>query len=265
MRGRTKVISLAAMLLVVITSSMVFASGVIDPSRISLLGYTPIEPNAGPPTVFIDPAKIIKDYVNDPGYKIGNVLLVPVNVTDMTDLFTYQVNVTWKPSMLHYIGVVYGDFLFRTTSPDKTSRIEPTVLASNVTGFASIAETILGNVGGISGGGRLFTVRFLIMGYGATSLGISAAGTLPTTLLNSAGGTISISSVGGYFKNKIAGDANGDGFVTGADVGTVSDYWTGPPPGLYAYNRDVDQFDDGQITGADIGVVSDNWGRSAGL
>jgi hypothetical protein len=260
MRGRTKVISLAAMLLVIITSSMVFASGLLDPSRISLLGYTPIQPNQAP-TIFIDPDMIIVDYVNDPGYQIGDTLLIPVNVTDITDLFTYQVNVTWKPSMLHYIGVVYGDFLARTLSPHGTSRIAPTVLASNVTGFASIAETILGNVGGITGAGRLFTIQFEIMDYGVTDLGISAVGRLATKLLDSTGAEMAVTSVGGYFKNKLFGDSNGDHGVTAADVGTLSDYW-GSPPGLYPYNRDVDQIHDGVISAADVGIVSDNWLRS---
>jgi hypothetical protein len=261
MRGRTKVISLAAILLVIISSSMVFVSGILDPSRISLLGFTPIEPDAGTPTVFIDPNKIIKDYVNDPGYQIGDTLLIPVNVTDMTDLFAYQVNVTWKPSMLNYVGVVYGDFLERTGSLDGTSRIEPTVLADNVNGFVSIAETILGDVAGISGAGRLFTIEFLITGYGATNLGISAGGLLPTKLLDSTGVEMTIASADGYFKNKLNGDASGDGAVNILDMGTLSGRWTGAPSAL-PYDRDIDNNDDGVINILDMGITSGNWGRS---
>jgi hypothetical protein len=258
MRGKTKIISLAAMLSIISITSVVFASGLIDVSRTPLLGYTPILPDAGE-TVFINPSKIIHDYINDPGYQIGNTLMVHVNVSSVTDLFAYQVNVTWSPSMLNYTGVTYGDFLARTGSSYGTSRIEPTVFASNVTGFASIAETILGNVGGISGGGRLFTIHFKIIGYGSTSINLSGAGTLPTTLLNSAGGTMAFTATGGFFRNKLIGDIDGDHDVDGVDFGQFAPkYGSSGPLGYTECDLDYD----GDVDGIDFGLFAPNYGRS---
>src|SRR3989304_8574674 len=139
---------------------------------------TPIVPNQVP-TVYVDPATIIMDYVNDPGFQIGDLLQVSVNITDATDVFSYQVNVTWTTSMLNFTRVVsYGDFLAQTGSPYGTSRIEPTFIASNATGSASVAETILGDVAGVGGGGRLFTLEFLILDYGCANITISSGGDL---------------------------------------------------------------------------------------
>ncbi|HKZ93487.1 MAG TPA: hypothetical protein VJ249_02745 [Candidatus Bathyarchaeia archaeon] len=261
MRGRTKVISLAAMLLVIFATSAIFTSGLVDVSRLSLFS-TPIVPNQVP-TVYVDPATIIMDYVNDPGFQIGDLLQVSVNITDATDVFSYQVNVTWTTSMLNFTRVVsYGDFLAQTGSPYGTSRIEPTFIASNATGSASVAETILGDVAGVGGGGRLFTLEFLILDYGCANITISSGGDLPTMLLDSAGATISFSSADGYFKNKLFGDANSDRIVDIFDAATLSSRWTGAP-GALPYSRCVDNNDDGVIDIFDAAVTSANWGRTA--
>jgi len=248
------------MLSIIFIASAVFASGLVNVSKTSLLGYTPMLPDAGE-SIFVDPSKIIVDYINNPGYQIGNTLSVHVNVSSVTDLFSYQVNVTWSPSMLNYTGVTYGDFLARTGSSYGTSRIEPTVFASNVTGFASIAETILGNVGGISGGGRLFTIQFKIIGYGSTTINLSGAGTLPTTLLNSAGGSMAFTSTSGYFRNTIFGDIDADHDVDGVDFGMFAPNYgrTGIPPSEY-HPSDLDG--DGDVDGVDFGLFAPNYGRS---
>ena len=260
MRGRTKLISIATMLSIIFIASAVFASGLVNVSKTSLLGYTPMLPDAGE-SIFVDPSKIIVDYINNPGYQIGNTLSVHVNVSSVTDLFSYQVNVTWSPSMLNYTGVTYGDFLARTGSSYGTSRIEPTVFASNVTGFASIAETILGNVGGISGGGRLFTIQFKIIGYGSTTINLSGAGTLPTTLLNSAGGSMAFTAANGFFRNKIIGDIDGDHDVDGVDFGRFAPSY-GSIIGWPKYDPECDLDYDGGIDGVDFGLFAPNYGRS---
>jgi len=260
MRGRTKVISLAAILTVIFVSSVIFSSGAFNVSNSSLFS-TPVYPDATP-NVFITPSTIIKDYVNNPGYQVGNKFQVSVNITDVTDMFSYQVNVTWTKTMFNFTRLVsYGDFLARTGSSYGTSRIEPTLIASNATGYASIAETILGDVGGITGNGRLFTIEFVILKYGCGTINIGTGGSLPTLLLNSAGAPLGYITANGYFKNKLFGDSNGDKTVNVLDMGTLSGRWTGVP-GAQPYSRDVDNNDDGVINVLDMGVTSGNWGRT---
>jgi len=243
-------------------TSVIFSSGALNVSSLSLFS-TPVYPDATT-NVFVTPSAIVKDYVLDPGYQVGNLLQVHVNITDAVDLFSYQVNVTWSTSMLNFTRIVaYGDFLDRTGSPYGTSRIEPTWTASNVTGFASIAETVLGDVAGITGSGRLFTIEFLIRGYGSATIGISSAGTLPTMLLDSTGATITFTTASCYFRNALKGDATLNKIVDSADISRIIYHRNGPPPGPGGYNRDADINDNGIIDSADISLVIANRGRTA--
>jgi len=242
-------------------TSVIFSSGILDVSSRSL--FSPPFYLDATTAVFIDPSKIIKDYLADPAYRIGNNLQVSVNVTDAVDLFSYQVNVTWNPSMLNFLRVVsYGDFLARTGSSYGTSRIQPTWKASNVTGYASIAETILGDVAGISGGGRLFTIEFRIVGYGWTDLNIGSGGSLPTMLLNSAGGTITYNTVRGYFSNRLGGDVDSDRDVDYNDFVVLAGAY-GSTSGQPAYKRNADFDDDGDVDYNDFVKLAGNYGKVA--
>jgi hypothetical protein len=135
------------------------------------------------------------------------------------------------------------------------------VYASNDTGFAAIAETVLGDYPGVNGSGRLVSIEFLIVGYGCTELNVSVEGYLPTTLLNSTGGNITFTTTGGYFRNKLQGDANGDGIVDVFDKLKVISLF-GMTPEDPEYDRNVDINDDGIIDVFDKLLVVSNFGRS---
>ncbi len=74
-------------------------------------------------------------------------------------------------------------------------------------------ESVLGGVPGINGNGRLFSIEFLVTGYGSTDLTISLTGDLTIALLNSThhihGETLSFTKTDGYFRNKFPGDIDG--------------------------------------------------------
>jgi hypothetical protein len=265
MRGRTKLVTLGAILAVTLAVSMVFASGVMDVSKMSLFSGPIMEPDSpGDPHIFFDPAKRSGDYVNTPGFAIGQTVYFSVNISDVTDLYAYQINVTWTPGILNFTGIEsYGDLMLKGSPPAGTSRIENIAFASNESGYAVIAETILGDVGGVTDlvGGRAFSMSFEIVGYGWTELNIGLSGYLKTTLLDSGGAEISVfTDTVGWFDNRIRGDSNGDKFVTLADVAIVSARWTSPP-GSLPYARWCDWDDNGFITLGDWAIVSANWGR----
>jgi hypothetical protein len=261
MRGKTIIISLATIFTIILVTSAVFASGLVNVPKLSLFG-TPVYPNSPDSNIFIDPATKIGDHVNDPGYQEGNLIQVHVNITGAVDLFSYQVNVTWSPTILNFTRIVsYGDLLAKTGSSYGTSRIEPTWKASNVTGYASIAETILGDVTGISGNGRLFTIEFKIVGYGATWIRIGTGGTLPTTLLESTGATHAYTTTDGYFRNALSGDANLDKTIDVFDILAVKSRW-GRTPASPDWIREYDVNDDKAIDVFDILTVKANWGRT---
>lgn len=153
-------------------------------------------------TVFIEPDEIIKDHLLDPGYQINDTFQINVNVSDVVDLYTWNVNVSWNPDILNFTRIVsYGDLLNQTPSPYGTSRMVDLINANNETGYAVMAETILGDYSGVSGNGSLITIEFLIIGYGSTYLNLSLTESAPTMLLDSSGSNIPFTTVDGYFTN----------------------------------------------------------------
>jgi hypothetical protein len=151
--------------------------------------------------------------------------------------------------------------LLRTASPDGTSRIVPIVVASNVSGYAAVAETILGDYPGITGAGRLCSLEFKVIGYGSSNFIISTGGNLPTTLLNSAGTSLTFTTTNGYFRNALTGDANLDKTINVFDILAVKSRW-GTTPASPNWVREYDVNDDAAINVFDILTVKANWGRT---
>ena len=262
MRER-RIIGIAVLLSVLLSVSLAFGLGFVDISKLPFVNTSPPAGGGPGPTVSVSPDTIIKDYLLDPGYQIGDKFTVDVNIADVADLYTWQLNVTWDPSILSASDYVAGGFLLGTISPDKTAAFQLGYVINatdNANGYTCISESILGEYAGITGSGQLATIEFEVVGYGYTNLTISTSGDMPTTLLDSPGNSIGFSVGNGWFDNRLTGDANGDKIVTLADIGEVSSRWTSPP-GLLPYARYVDMDDNGVISLGDIGVVSANWGR----
>jgi len=214
--------------------------------------------------VFIDPQNIVKDYLLDPGYQIGDKFTVHVNVSAVTDLFSWQINLTWNKAVLNITRIIQGEFLARSLEQTSSEALGIVMNATEYgNGRSAFVESILGNVTGITGSGRLVSIEFLVLAYGYTDLTISLTGNLATTLLDSNGNTITFTKTDGYFRNYLKGDANGDGAVDIFDIGTVSAHWyPGPPIGPLGYGKEADINMDGSVDIFDIALVSANWGRS---
>jgi len=206
-------VSLLGILLIISTPvvSSVFVN-LISPTETVPLSSSPAEVLMGPwPAGKIGPAII--DHTLQP----YNTTIFHVNVTGVSDLFTWQVNMTWDPSILNVSSIIPGEFLALSENQTSSEVLGFVIdFTNNAEGYTGMAESILGEVSGITGSGRLVSVEFLVVGYGSTDLTISLTGTLPTTLLNSTvlpdgqPGTISFVKTDGYFRNKYAGDTDGD-------------------------------------------------------
>lgn len=88
MRGKTKLVSLAAILTIMLTVSMVFASGILDVSKLTLFSEPPVTPESPGTAIAVEPGKIVKDYNNDPDYQIDNTFTIILNITEAADLYT---------------------------------------------------------------------------------------------------------------------------------------------------------------------------------
>jgi len=259
MRGGKRILSVIAALSVLLVVSAVLASGVVDFSKFSLLNAPrTMEPASRTVSVFVDPA-----YVNDATNQSGSFFTVHVNISSVTDLFTWQINLTFNKAIVNVNKVIRNEFLAR--SPNLTSsEVLGLVINStdNTKGYSGFAETILGNIAGIDGNGRLVSIEFLVVGYGSTDITVSLTGTLATTLLNRTGGTITFTKTDGYFRNKYGGDVNGDRWVTSVDFSVLQGaYGSKAPPPPSSYDREADFNLDGYITSFDFSVLQGNYGK----
>jgi len=266
MRGKTKLISIIAILSIVMFVSAVFASGLVDVTEISLLSIGESdELTAGTASIYVNPP-----YVKDSAKQVGSFFTVYVNISGVSDLYTWQINITWTKDkivptrdVIQVNRLIGNEFLARSANPTSTETLGLVINSTDNTQRTSgFSETILGDVGGISGNGVLVGIEFKVIGYGSCDIIISTTGRLPTKLLDSAGGTITITTkTDGYFRNKYPGDINGDKTVGSGDFSILAGcYATSPPNPLY--NREAD-FDLNNYVGSeDFSVLAGSYGTT---
>jgi len=143
---------------------------------------------------------------------IGSNVNFRANISEVTDLYTWHIKLSWDKDILNSSLILYGDFLSSgTVSPNGTSSD-----VANITGifyddgYGWAAESVLGEYAGVNDNGTLLEIRFDIVGYGHTYICINDTGTMPTQLINSTIGSIGFGPEDGYFRNTIPGDIQGD-------------------------------------------------------
>ena len=216
---------------------LIISTPLVNSVFVNLTSPTETVPLSSTATVFVDPSFIFNDTCQS-----GSTFTVRVNVSDVVDLYTWQVNMSWDPSILNVSSLTAGEFLLQTASADKTAsfQIGSVINATdNVEGYTGMAESILGDVSGITGNGTLVSIEFLVVGYGESNLTINVVGTLSTMLIESTNSSIEFTTVDGFFRNRFISDIRGpEG-----------------PPGFYPPDGTVDGRDYSFI-GAAFGTVS---------
>lgn len=252
----TLFVSLLGILLIISTPlvNSVFVN-LMNPTEMVPLSSSPAEVLMGPwPASYMGPAVI--DHTLQP----YNTTTFHVNVTGVTDLYTWQVNITWDPSILNVSSIIPGEFLALSENQTSSEALGGVVInfTNNAEGYTGMAESILGNISGISGEGRLVSIEFLVVGYGSTDLFIKVTGTLQTVLLNSTGGAITYDKTDGYFRNTYAGDTDGDKDVDFDDFNTFLGSYlkTSANPG---YDLEADFDYDGDTDFDDFGMFLGNY------
>jgi len=135
------------------------------------------------PLISIDPAEATANP--------GESFTINVNVQDIVDLYSYQVQVNFDPNVLEATGAQEGPFLPEgTTSPDGTYFVPPVIEDDNI----FLACVTLGRYPGVSGSGTLFNVTFNVLDAGTSDLDFSEM-----MFLNSTGADITFDIAGGYF------------------------------------------------------------------
>lgn len=124
----------------------------------------------------------------------GAIVTVDVNIANVTDLYGYQFDLTFNPSILQAVSSSEGSFL---TSGGSTFFINGS--NDNVGGtVAATADTLLTAVNGVSGSGELAVFTFDAIGTGTSALTIQNETLLDSNLNliadTTTGGAVTVSS-----------------------------------------------------------------------
>ncbi|WP_165390753.1 cohesin domain-containing protein [Pseudoduganella lutea] len=101
---------------------------------------------------------------------VGQVIELDVELTDVTDLYTYQFSLSFDPTVLQISSVVLGDiFSGYPTGPAVSGYLD------NAAGTLSyVAHSLVGaSLPGVSGNGSLATITFQAVGAGNSALTLS--------------------------------------------------------------------------------------------
>lgn len=119
---------------------------------------------------------------------LGNALNVDVEIQNVTDLYGFQFDLSFGPTLLQATSVTEDGFL---PSGGSTFFIPGTI--DNVGGSVTFtADALIGAVSGVSGSGLLAQIGFTTVGAGTSSLDLSNV-----LLLDSAGNSIDAQLTGG--------------------------------------------------------------------
>lgn len=97
---------------------------------------------------------------------VGNMVDVDVRISDVNDLYAYNFSLLFDPALLQVATVKEGSFM---SAAGETYFFEG--MADNASGKVDyVANTMLGAVPGVNGGGSLAHFKFNVLGAGSSTL-----------------------------------------------------------------------------------------------
>jgi Cohesin domain len=110
---------------------------------------------------------------------VGGVVTVDVSVSNVSDLYGYQFDLTFNPAILSAVSSSEGSFL--PSSGNATFFVPGSI--DNVGGtVSSTLDTLTSAVSGVSGSGELAVFTFDAIGTGTSTIGIQNETLLDSTL-----------------------------------------------------------------------------------
>jgi len=111
---------------------------------------------------------------------VGSTIVVDVNISSIADLYAFQLDLAFNPAVLSAVSVSEGSFL---PSGGTTSFVPGSI--DNVGGSITFnADTLIGTIPGVTGGGSLLSFDFLAIGNGVSALNLQNALFLDSSLNN---------------------------------------------------------------------------------
>jgi general secretion pathway protein D len=118
---------------------------------------------AGSATLSFDPATITQS--------VGKTFAVNVVLSQVQNLYSVPVQITYNPNMLEVVNVSDGNLLSRDGQPVALVHRD-----DSSSGTLQVTATRPPNSGGVSGEGQVFTITFLAKGSGTSTLNIARDG-----------------------------------------------------------------------------------------
>jgi hypothetical protein len=115
---------------------------------------------------------------------LGDSFAADVNISNVTNLYGFQLDFNFNPAALHATDVLEGAFL----PSGGTTFFIPGAIDNNAGSVGFNADTLLSAVSGVNGGGRLLQFDFIATGVGTSSLNLGNV-----LLLDSSGNEIASS------------------------------------------------------------------------
>ena len=117
----------------------------------------------------------------------GDTFAVDVNIAGVADLFGYQLDLNFNPSVLQATGTIAEGSFFQSGGGFVPGTVD------NVGGtITSNADTLIGPISGLDGGGQLIVFEFMAFAPGTSGLDLANI-----ILLDSSFNEISFTSAGG--------------------------------------------------------------------
>jgi hypothetical protein len=95
---------------------------------------------------------------------VGQDFAVDIRVLNVTDLFGWEIKLSWNVTLLDAVNVTEGSFLKNSGSTYFTYKVNNTV------GYVVVDGTLLGDVDGVDGSGTLGTIKFHVKAAGECDL-----------------------------------------------------------------------------------------------
>ncbi len=100
---------------------------------------------------------------------LGGNFTLDINIANVTDLYAFQFDIGFGPSVLQAMGVLEGPFL----ATGGNTSFFPGFIDNGAGNITFIADTLLGPGPGVNGGGTLVILQLLASGVGTSTIDIS--------------------------------------------------------------------------------------------
>jgi len=143
------------------------------------------------PVMYVDPSSVLNATLGP-----GSSFTINVSVIRVTDLYSWNFSLYWKPDILNVTNVIEGPFLNQSGAYNTTFISE----VNQTGGYVHANCTLVESVPGVNGNGTIATLTFLVEATGDTYLSLPIN---KTWLFDSGHDPIVHLPVGGYFSNEL--------------------------------------------------------------